>query len=306
MKRIVCAVMTLLVLMTLPVTAKAGEGYTYTIRVYAGNMGTINGSSVYEETGIAYGSEWSFDISQVELKNDKYYVRGIRESGQDNATVSTAAFKVKQDRDFVVAYGVRGSEVMYTVRYVRASDGAELLPAETYYGNVGDKPVVACKFIEGYHPEYYNITGTLKENGGENRFEFRYAAMPSTVREEETVTQQSGQTVVYPPEVTVNTAGETAAEGERGETTPAATQQSDQGSSPETGEKTPQEPEQAQTETIPEEPEEILDLDSPRGNHPEPEEHRKTAAGWIAAGCAAGVVAILLVLWLLLRRRKKR
>ena len=55
----------------MPVTALAAKDpYTYTIRVFAGNMGTIGGEDVVEST-IEYDGEagsypaWSFDIGSV-------------------------------------------------------------------------------------------------------------------------------------------------------------------------------------------------------------------------------------------------
>ena len=181
MKKILSFLIVFALLFALSVPALASEGgYTYTVRVYAGNMGTINGQDMVEYTSISYGEEWSFDIAEVEITNPKYYVRGIRESGLDNETVSSAAIRVERDIEFVVAYGIKGRQVAYTVSFVSDSDGEELEKPVTYYGNVGDKPVVACKFIDGYFPRYYNITGTLKENAAENVFEFRYIKVEPT------------------------------------------------------------------------------------------------------------------------------
>ena len=38
----------------------------------------------------------------------------------------------------------------YTVNYVD-ENGNELAPSRTYYGNVGDRPVVAYLYMDGYH-----------------------------------------------------------------------------------------------------------------------------------------------------------
>ena len=64
----------------------------------------------------------------------------------------------------------------YTVRYVD-TDGRQLLPDETYYGNIGDRPVIAYQYVENYRPQAYNLTGTLKENEAENVFTFTYTAI---------------------------------------------------------------------------------------------------------------------------------
>ena len=143
-------------ILTASVPALAAEDdYTYTVRIYSGKQGSIEGSDVKEYTGLHYGDRVSFyPQSQVSLNDDsKYYVRGLRESGKDNSeSVAAASFTVTGDADYVVAYGLLGSAVQYTVRYVDAN-GAEILPSETFYGNVGDSPVIAYRFVEGYQPQ---------------------------------------------------------------------------------------------------------------------------------------------------------
>ena len=177
------------------VPAKAAPGdYTYTIRLYSGQQGTFaNGQRVLTYEGLSYGSTVTFNPNDgnVVLNNgSKYYIKGIRESGRDNNTVSSRSFTVVGDRDYVVAYGLRGNMVAYTVNYVDIT-GSALAPSETYYGNVGDKPVIAFMYIDGYQPLAYNLTKTLVENEAENEFTFVYelltGAQPST-----TVTRQIG------------------------------------------------------------------------------------------------------------------
>ncbi|MBD5504389.1 MAG: MucBP domain-containing protein [Lachnospiraceae bacterium] len=176
------------------VPAKAAPGdYTYTIRLYSGQQGTFaNGQRVLTYEGLSYGSTVTFNPNDgnVVLNNgSKYYIKGIRESGRDNNTVSSPSFTVVGDRDYVVAYGLRGNMVAYTVNYVDIT-GSALAPSETYYGNVGDKPVVAFLYIDGYQPLAYNLTKTLVENEAENEFTFVYelltGAQPGTtvIREE--------------------------------------------------------------------------------------------------------------------------
>ncbi len=62
----------------------------------------------------------------------------------------------------------------YTVQY-KDADGNELAESQTFYGNVGDKPVVAYRYIENYVPQALALTKTLSENAAENVFTFTYA-----------------------------------------------------------------------------------------------------------------------------------
>jgi hypothetical protein len=151
-----------------------GSGYTYTVRFYSGQQGTFGGSEVVTYENLNYGDRVSFQQSSVTLKDgSKYYVKGIRESGKDNNTAVATSFVVTGDQDYVVAYGILGSAVAYTVQYQDAN-GATLAEPETYYGNVGDMPVIAYLYIEGYQPQAYNLTKTLSEDASENLFTFVY------------------------------------------------------------------------------------------------------------------------------------
>lgn len=157
-----------------PVSAK-GEEYTYTVRFFAGRQGTFSGGEVLVFEGLHYGDQVNFYQSAVTLNdNSKYYIRGIRESGKDNSeSTQTPSFTVTGDRDYVVAYGILGDATSYTINYVD-EEGNTLAPSETYYGNVGDRPVVAYIYIEGWVPQAYNLTRTLKKDPAENVFDFIY------------------------------------------------------------------------------------------------------------------------------------
>ena len=105
----------------------------------------------------------------------------------------------------MVAYGIRGDMVAYTVNYQDA-DGNELAPSQQFYGNVGDKPVVAYRYIDGYIPQAAALTKTLSSNEAENVFTFVYEEGESgtvvetpgtpggvtTVVETVTVTEETG------------------------------------------------------------------------------------------------------------------
>lgn len=156
------------------------EEYTYTIRFFAGKQGTFaDGQEVMVYEGRQYGERVSFSQRVVTLNdNSKYYIRGIRESGKDNSeSTQASSFLVTGDRDYVIAYGILGDATSYTINYVD-SEGNALAPSETYYGNVGDKPVVAYLYIEGWQPQAYNMTQTLKKDPAENVFNFVYTRVP--------------------------------------------------------------------------------------------------------------------------------
>ena len=90
------------------------------------------------------------------VTDDKYYVKGIRLSGRDNnETLAAPSFTVDKDADYVVAYGIKGNMVAYTVNYQDAS-GNSLAESQTFYGNVGDKPVVAYRYVENYIPYIFS------------------------------------------------------------------------------------------------------------------------------------------------------
>jgi hypothetical protein len=170
--------------------------YTYTITLYSGKEGTFSdGSTEIKITDVEYGSVISLGdyLSDVSLNDsEKYYVRGIRESGKDNNTVSNPAFKVECDREYVVAYGIKGDMTTYVVNYVD-SDGNTLAPSQTYYGVVGDQAVVAFHYVDGYRPQAYNLAKTLSKNEAENVLTFTYTRIPTptTTVVEETVTNNT-------------------------------------------------------------------------------------------------------------------
>ena len=63
-------------------------------------------------SGLKLGDKVSFDVQNGAVAlgdSSKYYVKGVRISGRDNNSLETSAFQRKTgDRDFVVAYGIRG------------------------------------------------------------------------------------------------------------------------------------------------------------------------------------------------------
>ena len=124
--------------------AQSYEGTTYSVTVYGGNQGTVNGAESVELSPLAMGDTVDFSGITVEVPADsKYYAKGIRLAGLDNVrsdknrdgkntvgelTVMAAQVNavtgelvgsatVVEDTDFVVAYGVLANRVSFTVTY---------------------------------------------------------------------------------------------------------------------------------------------------------------------------------------------
>ena len=208
------------------------ERYSYTVRVFQGNGGKLKSDpvSITVEKG---GRVDLFDFATADVSDSKYVQIGFRLSGEDevigNGVVngviehgqSQPAEKygtgITQDMDFVVAYGVKGETVKYTLKFVEYGTGRELAEPKTYYGRIGDKPVVAYEYIEGYRPLYYSITGTLKENEEDNVWTFEYVALQEgeTAGSETTTTTET----TVPGNETVTNEGTTTVPGETTTTT---------------------------------------------------------------------------------------
>ena len=157
------------------------DGTSYTVRLYGGDsaVGELKAGGVVMQT-VADGGSVTFTEDMVEVKDERFYAKGFREAGHDNSPLITFGAKVKitRDTDFVIAYGMKSTAVKYTVRYRHATTGADLIGAQTFYGNVGDKPVVAFLYLENYMPQAYNLTKTLSATESENEFIFLYEPIP--------------------------------------------------------------------------------------------------------------------------------
>lgn len=174
------------------------KNYTYTITLYSGNQGDFSstkgiqvdnhstgsgyqisqpdqGGDSIQISGLQYGDRVMVSAqSCVSLKEtSRYYAAGVRESGHDNNTTSASAFQVNSDREYVIAYGIKGDMVSYVVNYQDESGNA-LEESQTFYGTVGDQPVAAFRYIENYQPQAYNLTKTLSRNEAENVYTFVY------------------------------------------------------------------------------------------------------------------------------------
>lgn len=173
-KQFLALLLALVLVLSISGTALAAAPRTYTVRIFGGAQGTVSAAATQTVTA---GGRYDFNTGWVTLNDgSKYYVKGIRESGKDNEALSPLSFVVNRDMDLVVAYGLRGNMVTYTIRHVDAN-GRELATTQTYYGNVGDKTVAAYTYIEGYQPRYYNLTKTLVADASQNVLTFEYVPL---------------------------------------------------------------------------------------------------------------------------------
>ncbi|MBQ1407161.1 MAG: hypothetical protein IIY88_03400 [Eubacterium sp.] len=162
----------------------SGKAYAtekYRITVSGGLHGTVNGKDKVD-VYLAPGTEWNPNDYTVEVTDDKYYFKGFHVSGIEGTLEGAQA--ANEDRIYVADYGIKGDLVMYTIRFVD-DKGKTLMANMTAYGKVGDKPVIAYRYIDGYLPETYNLTKTLSSDEDENVFTFKYSKNEGTVNYEE-------------------------------------------------------------------------------------------------------------------------
>lgn len=175
--------------MGLPAAAFAApDDTTYTIRLYGGNRGTVNGQDMVEWTGVHYGDTVDLGQANITVTDGKYYAKGARPAGLDNvkdvvyvADVDangklSGTVTVTEDADYVIAYGVLADRVEYTVRYVDAA-GNELAASQKFMGDIGDTPATAAPYFENYVPNAYTATLALTGNPDQNVITFTYARL---------------------------------------------------------------------------------------------------------------------------------
>lgn len=197
--RIAMGVLLATVIMVLAVALPAfAEDYQYTVRVFPGNRGTLSADPV-TVTVPKGGSVDLYSIATATVTDKKYVQTGFRLSGTDTLLGNGVINGIAEDMDYVVAYGVEANTVSYTLKFVERNTGKELAKSKTFYGKVGDKPVAAYEYIEGYRPLYLNITGTLKADEN-NVWTFEYVPLAEG---ETIVTTTTNTTTTY-----VNTPGD--------------------------------------------------------------------------------------------------
>ncbi len=175
---------------------------TYTVDIYGGNNGTIHGEN-HIAVDVEAGKKLSFNdlvVTMNEAAADKYYVKGLREASVNNAysgqfvvkpsnvdqTSDTTyalsgSMEVTEDTDLVVAYGIKSQRVNYTVRYVD-KNGVDIIPADTYTGDIGDRPAPVAKYIDGYLPRVMNTVMPALKGGEETVITFDYVRLDPSYR----------------------------------------------------------------------------------------------------------------------------
>ena len=320
-KRLLVSLLTVaMTIGTASMSVMAAEPYTYTVTLSAGNKGTINGRNKIEKANLSSGSTVTFNLNDIQVTDDRYYVKGIRLSGRDNdEALAAPAFTINGDADYVVAYGIKGNMVAYTVNYQDASGNA-LAESQTFYGNIGDKPVVAYRYVENYIPDALALTKTLSNNVSENVFTFTYK--PGAT--DRVVTTTTTITTTVPGTATpgtgtgnVGTAGGTTGgttggtAGTTGGTTTGTTSGTTDGTTTGTTDGTTTDNDSQDTTddttTAPDEqtPKSLVDLDdedTPKGNIDAKDKTSKTP---IAAGIGIIVVAVAALAGLIVFLKKR-
>ncbi len=194
-------------------TIQRSEAYTYKLSFYAGEHGkfksgnpdvlyvdNLDGSSAYTinpSNVVDLLPTTSKMVNGVEIAGREYYIRGLKVSGRDNdyttenifanLTIDGTELTKSGDMEYVVAYGIKGEQIEYTVNYVDGS-GKQLHASEKFFANIGDKPIVMYRYISGYAPRVKAFTQTLSLNADgtapEYIFTFVYDRVPTRTTEE--------------------------------------------------------------------------------------------------------------------------
>ena len=306
-----------LCLVFLPVHAAP---YKYRVTIYAGLQGTVNGQ---EKLVLEFekGQEWNSNNFTVVPNDDRYFCNYEFEyAGQEGSWVSV--LKVESDVDLVPVYRLAGDMVEYRVQYLHSGDNAVLLPQQTFFGNIGDKPVVAYRFLEGYIPTAYAETKTISADPAENTFTFYYLTLEEA-RQQIIDRGEIFDGYYYDGTAYVPAAGGGAAAGAGG--TGTATEAAGAGTTSETagadtsseaaapgnnGTGTDSNNEINNNQTPTTQPQDIVDLDEnevPQALNPDEPGNNNTggnsALPWVA-GIAAIAVLVALIVFLITRKKE--
>ena len=154
------------------------DDYEYQVTMSAGSKGSVEGTATQN---FAYGDTFDPDSVDVKVDGKKYYFKGWHMAGQE--AIVHGDVEITKDVDFVASYGMKSNMTSYTVKYVD-ENGKELADPATFYGSVGDKPVLSFPYFEGYVPKAKYLTMTLKEDASENVLTFEYTKNDSGTVEE--------------------------------------------------------------------------------------------------------------------------
>ena len=189
MKRVkqILALLFAAVMMITTGTRTKAEPYKYKVTLLSGLYGTVGGGTKVEfevpyNGNISFGNdgenvtvtsgETIYTVAvNTDADSSRFYCKGFHVSGIE--TVLNGPQTITEDTVYVAAYGMKGRSVAYTARFVDAA-GNTLAAEKTYYGNVGDKPVITCVYIEGYAPNAIALTKTLVADASKNIFTFTY------------------------------------------------------------------------------------------------------------------------------------
>jgi len=210
-KRIIAAALIGLLLLPASMISADENKYEYKVTIYSGTKAVFEDGSNAVTVTVDPDGKLSVSYSdkdkcvylngtayQLQMDaNSKYELLGFKKTGYDNNQyIVSYDGSIAEDLSFVMTYGVEGSLLNYTVIY-KTADGTVLGSSE-YKGKAGDKPIVAALAFDGYLPDAYNRTRTLKQDG-DNTFVFTYHAVTSqTVEEVEYITQEDGTVVAVP------------------------------------------------------------------------------------------------------------
>ncbi|MBR3264571.1 MAG: hypothetical protein IKI61_01235 [Erysipelotrichaceae bacterium] len=211
MKKIIAAALISLLLLPVSLISADENKYEYKVTIYSGTKAVFEDGTNSVTITVDPDSRLSVSYSESEKSvylngsayklvmdtDSKYELLGFKKTGYDNNQyIVSYDGSIFEDQSFVMTYGVEGSLIKYSVVY-QTSDGTVLGSSE-YKGKVGDKPIVAALAFDGYLPDAYNRTRTLKQDG-DNTFVFTYHAVSAqTVEEVEYITQEDGTVVAVP------------------------------------------------------------------------------------------------------------
>ena len=183
MKLLAGFLLTLILALGLTVAVYA---YDYEVTVSSGSNGTVtNGSETGAQLKATVAYNGLLTIGETtgywgKPTDARYYFKGFHVSGQEDPVISSGDITIEKDTVLVATYGVVGQMVNYTVNYQDAA-GATLYPTETLIGNVGDTPVVAFRYVDGFRPRDLTLSQALDEDPTLNVFTFVYDPAPEEV-----------------------------------------------------------------------------------------------------------------------------